>query len=92
MNVIYQINKDELIDALKELFNEWRESLPTCEHSNNRNKLLTPEETQSILSISPSTLWRLGKTNKLKPVLVSGLRRYRQSDIDNYINRDSKED
>ena len=86
--VLYQLSKEDLTEALKSLFNEWRDSLPTCENSNNRDKLFTPEEVQSSLSISPSTLWRLGKTNKLKPVLVSGLRRYRQSDIDNYLNRD----
>ena len=85
---IYQLSKEDLTDTLRSLFNEWRDSLPTCENSNNRDKLFTPEEVQSILSISPSTLWRLGKTNKLKPVLVSGLRRYRHSDIDSYLNRD----
>lgn len=85
---IYQLSKEDLTETLRSLFNEWRDTFQTSEHSNNRDKLLTPEETQSILGISYQTLWRLGKTNKLKPVFVGGLRRFRQSDIDNYLNRD----
>ena len=85
---ILQLNKEDLTDTLRSLFNEWRDSFQTSEPSNNRDKLLTPEETQSILGVSYQTLWRLGKSNKLKPVLVGGLRRFRQSDIDNYLNRD----
>ena len=86
--VLYQLSKEDLTETLRSLFNEWRESFQTSELSNNRDKLLTPEEAQTILGVSYQTLWRLGKSNKLKPVLVSGLRRYRQSDIDNYLNRD----
>lgn len=87
-NIIYQLSKEDLTETLRSLFNEWRDSFQTSEPSNNRDKLLTPEEAQSILGVSYQTLWRLGKTNKLKPVFVGGIRRFRQADIDNYLNRD----
>ncbi len=51
--------------------------------------LLTPEQVQDLVQVSPSTLrrWRVSKI--LSPVWVAGLRRYRKRDVQALIYEDS---
>ena len=51
--------------------------------------LLTPEQVQEMVQISPSTLrrWRVSKI--LSPVWVAGLRRYRKQDVLALVTEDS---
>jgi len=48
-----------------------------------------PKETAEQLGCDLSTLWRWNKSNYLKPIEIGGKRRYRQSDIDRILNKES---
>lgn len=56
---------------------------------NKLSKLLKIREAAEILGVNPATLRRWDKSEKLKAVIVSsrGDRRYRQEDIEHFINK-----
>ena len=47
---------------------------------------LEPETVKTMLKISESTLYRMGKANILVPVWIAGQKRFRQSDIDKLVS------
>lgn len=53
------------------------------------HKLLKIREAAEILSVNPETLRRWDRSGKLKAIIISkrGDRRYRQEDIEKFINR-----
>ena len=55
---------------------------------NGRNRLLTPKETGGLLGVSVETLatWRSTGRYPLKYVKVGKLVRYRQADVEEFIN------
>ena len=52
-------------------------------------KLLKIREAAEILSVNPETLRRWDRSGKLKAIIISkrGDRRYRQEDIEKFINK-----
>ena len=48
-------------------------------------RLLTPRETASLLSISPRTLWKLTDTGDLPCIWILNSKRYTHEQIDKYI-------
>ena len=48
-----------------------------------------PSEVKEMLRISDSTLYRMAKSKILEPVFISGLRRYKQSDLEKLVSSDS---
>ncbi len=52
-------------------------------------QLLRPKAVCELLSISPATLWRLTKSNKLNPPIKLGGRSvgFPQSEIEDFINQ-----
>lgn len=56
---------------------------------NTQPPLLTPQQTANQLGVTPHTLavWRCEKRSTLPFIKVGRLVRYRQQDIDDYINR-----
>ena len=83
MNLL-QLSREDLSAELKGIFNEWRDSFLSDEPT-KKEKLLTPEAVQAILSISNTTLWRLQKLGKLIPVNIGGSKRFRESDVNKLI-------
>ena len=83
MNLL-QLSREDLSAELKGIFNEWRDSF-LSEESTKKEKLLTPEAVQAILSISSTTLWRLQKLGKLIPVNIGGVKRFRERDVEKLI-------
>ena len=78
MKTFIQMSREDLAAELKNLFEQWQESIS---QPLNEERLLTPEEAQAVLSVSHTTLWRLGKSGQLSPISIGGSKRYRQSDI-----------
>ncbi len=53
--------------------------------------MLTLPEVAELLSISKTTLYRLIYGRKIKCYKISGLLRFKQEDVEDYINRSSIE-
>lgn len=73
---------DQLIDRIREEFKRQQQIMA----NQKEEELLSPEKVMSIGHISRSTLYRLTKAGILVPVWIGGQRRYRQSDIQEFIN------
>lgn len=86
MDKLVLLSREDLSAVLKETFDEWRESF-TPECTNEKHQLLTPEQVVKILCISNTTLWRMAKNGELCPIHVAGVKRYRLSDVNAYIER-----
>lgn len=71
---------DHLISSAKK---EWEAAIM----AKKEEKFRTPAEASQRLHVDKSTLWRWAKTGYLTPVEVGGKRLYRQSDIDNILQK-----
>lgn len=78
-NVFITVTGNDLI----ELFNEFKEQLAPIE---KEDKLLTPEEVADKLKVDIVTLWRWKKKNLLIPSKLGNMVRYKQSDIERFID------
>jgi len=76
---------DRNFDAIQQQANKPEQILPKAE------KYLTTEQVCEILSVSRVTIWNWEKTGILRSIRVGNLKRFRQSDIENF-GRSSDED
>lgn len=68
----------QLIAETKREFERERASI----EAGKSEKFLEPETVKSMLKISDSTLYRMGRARILEPVWIAGQKRFKQSDID----------
>jgi len=70
------------IRELKNLLLEKQDQHPTTE---NNPDLITPKEAAELLKVSPVTLWRYEKQNKVKCYGIGGRRLYKRDEIINSL-------
>lgn len=69
--------KELLESTVKEQFDNFKKNLP----DENKEELLTREETYKLLKIDSSTLWAWTKQGKLKSYGIANRRYYKRSEI-----------
>jgi predicted DNA-binding transcriptional regulator AlpA len=66
------------------------EGAPPRGNLQSNDRLVTTKEVLDLLSISRTTLWRFNKSKTLTPIKLSGLSRYRLSDVNSLFNVDKE--
>ena len=84
-NVIYQISHDELVSVINDAVQKSLSQFLTQFAVQTEERLLTIEETLKTLSVSRATLWRIEKAELLTPVGCGKQKRFRLSDVQNYM-------
>lgn len=86
-NVSITIGVNDLIGcfrtAIKEAKDEWEAAITV----KKTEAYVSPANASEQLHVDKSTLWRWAKTGYLTPVEVGGKRLYKQSDIDNILQK-----
>ncbi len=84
-NVTLQVTAAQLGEFAQDLIGKTRQQIAQEVAASKAEVYYTREQTASLLSVNPSTLWNWDKKDFLKPVRVGGLCRYRKSDIDRIL-------
>ena len=79
---------------LRELIHDWQqesiaqmEATKTASQPPSNDGLLTSKEAQTIMRVSPTTLWKLERQQKLIPVRIGRRVFYKKTDVDKVINK-----
>lgn len=86
-NVSITIGTNDLLQFANHLIRTTKEELESTILTKRKEIYVTPDETSTQLRVDRSTLWRWSKTGYLIPIEVGGKRLYKQSDIDNILNK-----
>lgn len=86
-NVSITVATNDLLQFANHLIRSTKEELENSILTQKDDPLVTPDEVTKILHVDRSTLWRWAKTGYLIPIEVGGKRFYKQSDIDNILNK-----
>ncbi len=89
-NTIVSFKAEDLGHFARQLVAEVRLELKREQEEKSKEtaediNLLTAEEVKSILDISDSTLYRLGKSGILVPIWVGGQRRYTYDSLNRFL-------
>lgn len=86
-NVSITVATNDLLQFADHLIRSTKEELENSILTQKDDPLVTPDKVTKILHVDRSTLWRWAKTGYLIPIEVGGKRFYKQSDIDNILNK-----
>ena len=86
-NVSITVATNDLLQFADHLIRSTKKELENSILTPKDDPLVTPDEVTKILHVDRSTLWRWAKTGYLIPIEVGGKRFYKQSDIDNILNK-----
>jgi len=86
-NVSITVGTNDLLQFANHLIRSTKEELEESILAKNKETYVTPDEASIQLHVDRSTLWRWAKNSYLTPVEVGGKRLYKQSDIDNILDR-----
>lgn len=84
---VIAIDSEDLMEFVKEVFEEANEKAEAKYQVEVSKKLLTREEVMEELKISSTTLWRWGKSGYLRPIHHGSKVMYQESDIEDMRNR-----
>lgn len=84
-NVSVTVNLNDLKVVISSIVAEERERVNKEIALKNEKATLTREEVCTILSISPSTLWRWNKDKYLRPMHIGSKVMYRRQDVDKLL-------
>lgn len=79
------IRAGELLEMAEYLVKLTRKELEQQIADANTETYPSPDQVAKILNVDKSTLWRWGKRGYLKPIEVGGKRRYRMSDVKQFL-------
>lgn len=86
-NVSITVGANDLVRFADHLVRSAKEEWEATIMAKKEEKYRTPAEASQRLHVDKSTLWRWAKTGYLTPVEVGGKRLYKQSDIDNILQK-----
>ena len=89
-NLQVSITLKDLLEGGRMIIAEVRDQLAREMEEGKSDTYLRTAKACEALDVSPTTLWRIEKKGWLHPVFVGGEKRYKMSEITEYLERNNK--